>query len=280
MIRCAQFTWEFATQSKRFPRLQTNCDLFGFLFEKIHSRSPAGLLWSTYTSVTLVQYLTTSRSCRSAITTEAPGHSQKVTCDLFGPWRLHSHMVTNCWAYRRADPIQYTISYFLRMNSRPEFCVSGFLKSRGPVYEFLMSGVQICSFSDVMFTSLSSRLSSSTLMSSSDPSSLSLSSGGLQYLLVRCWFDPHTVTPTCTELIKDELMENDISIKHHETTFQNLLDMSIIFFNSTHIITQERQQEVIVSSYDVIIMNHHGCNCQSSLDSLPPPAAVILLFCA
>lgn len=279
MIRCAQFTWEFATQSKRFPRLQTNCGLFGSLFEEIHSRSPAGLLWSTYMSVTLLQYLTTSRSCRSAITTEAPGDSQKVTCDLFGSWRLHSHMVTNSWAYRRADPIQYTISYFLRMNCRPEFCVSCFLKSRGPVYEFLMSGVQIRSFSVVMFTSLSSRLSSSTLMSSSDPSSLSLS-GGLQYLLFRCWFDPHTVTPTCTELIKDELMENDISIKHHESTFQNLLDMSIIFFNSTHITMQERQQEVIVSSHDVITMNHHGYNRQSSLDALPPAAPVILLFCA
>lgn len=277
MIRCAQFTWEFATQSKRFPRLQTNCDLFGFLFEEIHSRSPAGLLWSTYMSVTLVQYLMTSRSFRSAITNEAPGHSQKVTCDLFSSWRLHSRMVTNSWAYRRADPIQYTIGYSLRMNSRPEFCVLGFLKSRGPVYEFLMS---VCSFSVVMFTSLSSRLSSSTLMSSSDPSSLSLSSGGLQYLLVRCWFDPHTVTPTCTELIKDELMENDISIKNPESTFQNLLDMSIIFFNSAHIIMQERQQEVIVSSHDVITMNHHGCNRQGSLDALPAAAPVLLLFCA
>jgi hypothetical protein len=145
MIRCPQFTWEFATQSKRFPRLQTNCDLFGFLFEEIHSRSPAGLLWSTYMSVTLVQYLMTSRSFRSAITNEAPGHSQKVTCDLFSSWRLHSRMVTNSWAYRRADPIQYTIGYSLRMNSRPEFCVLGFLKSRGPVYEFLMSGVQFLS---------------------------------------------------------------------------------------------------------------------------------------
>jgi hypothetical protein len=223
----------------------------------------------------------TSRSCRSAITNEAPAHSQKVTSDLFGSWRLHSHMVTNSWAYRRADPIQYTIGYSLRMNSQPEFCVRGFLKSRGPVYEFLMSGVQIiCSFSVVMFTSLSPRLSSSTLMSSSDPSSLSLSSGGLQYLLVRCWFDPHTVTPTCTELIKDKLMENDISIKHHESTFRNLLDMSIIFFNSTHIIMQERQQEVMVSSHDVITMNHHGCNRQSSLDALPAAAPVILLFCA
>jgi hypothetical protein len=161
------------------------------------------------------------------------------------------------------------------MNSRPEFCVRGFLKSRGPVYEFLMSGVQIiCRFSVVMFTSLSFRLSSS------DPSSLSLSSGGLQYLLARCWFDPHTVTPTCTELIKDELMENDISIKHHESTFQNSLDMSIIFFNSTHIIMQERQQEVMVSSHDVITMNHHGCNPQSSLDALPAAAPVIFLFCA
>lgn len=100
------------SQSKRFPRLQTNCDLFGFLFEEVHSRLPAGLLWSTYMSVTLVQYLMTSRSCRSAITNEAPGHSQKITCDLFGSWRLHSHMVTNSWAYRRADPIHIRSATF------------------------------------------------------------------------------------------------------------------------------------------------------------------------
>jgi hypothetical protein len=43
---------------------------------------------------------------------------------------------------------------------------------------------------------------------------------------------------------------------------------------------QEQQQEVIVSSHDVITMNHHGCNRQSSLDALPAAAPVILLFCA
>jgi hypothetical protein len=75
-------------------------------------------------------------------------------------------------------------------------------------------------------------------------------------------------------------MENDISIKNPESTFQNLLDMSIIFFNSAHIIMQERQQEVIVSSHDVITMNHHGCNRQGSLDALPAAAPVLLLFCA